>query len=57
MSFATLAAHSICTGLSTERYHKFRLIIHLHIPMVPPRHTFGPSSCSEMVIGCLHTTT
>lgn len=57
MSFATLAAHSIFTGLSTERYHKFRLIIHLHIPMVPPRHTFGPSSCSEMVIGCLHTTT
>lgn len=36
MSLATLAAHSSSssssTGLATERYHKFRLIIHIHIP-------------------------
>lgn len=36
MSFATLAAHSRSTGLATDRYHKFRLIIHIHIPWSRP---------------------
>lgn len=39
MFFATLAAHSSSnssTGLATERYHKFRLIIHRHIPWCRP---------------------
>lgn len=58
MSFATLVAHSSSTGSATERYHKSRLIIHPpSYPIVPAQHTLSPSSCSEMVVGCLHTTT
>lgn len=57
MSFATLGRpqqqHGTCyrsiSQISTHHPPSY--------PMVPPRHSSGPSSCSEMVIGCLHTTT